>query len=67
MVERERPDAPVLTGVGRAEFAAFNKLPNGKTVRIEFPWDPWGVASELAELDVLHQLENWAARRLGTP
>ena len=67
LVARERLDPPLFTGVGRAEFAAYNKLPDGKSVDIEFPWDPWGVASELAEFDALQQVERWAARPLAAP
>lgn len=58
----QRP--PLFEGIGRAEFAVANVLPDGTTGRMEFPWDPWGVAMELAEFDALLQVEHWAGRNL---
>lgn len=58
----------LLSGIGRAEFAFEHKFPPRSRIgrpreRIDFPWDPWGVASELALHDALRQVEGWAARR----
>lgn len=56
---------PVFSGVGRAEFAFEHKMPAGARVQPSgasrnFPWDPWGVAAELALYDALRQVERWA-------
>lgn len=64
---RNQPIAPVFAGAGRAEFAFEHKMPPGSRARptedSEFPWDPWGVAVELAMYDALRQVETWAVRR----
>ncbi len=67
LFRRDRQTEPLHSGVGRAEFAFEHKLPPGSRVgslrrRMDFPWDPWGVASELALHDALRQVEGWAAR-----
>lgn len=61
-----RPAEALLSGTGRAEFAFEHNLPPRSRVgrprdRIDFPWDPWGVAAELAMHDALKQVEVWAA------
>ncbi len=58
----------LLSGIGRAEFAFEHKFPPRSRIGrprepIDFPWDPWGVAAELALHDALRQVEGWAARR----
>lgn len=66
---RGRPAEALLSGIGRAEFAFEHKFPPRSRVgrpreQIDFPWDPWGVAAELALFDALRQAMGWAARRM---
>lgn len=66
---RDRATELLHSGVGRAEFAFEHKLPPGSRAgslrtRMGFPWDPWGVACELALHDSLRHVEGWAARRM---
>jgi len=69
LFRRNRPTALLLSGIGRAEFAFEHMYPRGSRVgtpegRMAFPWDPWGVASELAFHDALRQADGWAGQRL---
>lgn len=69
LFRRDRPTAILLSGIGRAEFAFEHMYPRGSRVgtsegRMAFPWDPWGVASELAFHDALRQADGWASQRL---
>ena len=77
LFDRNRPTEPLFTSVARADFACAHKMPRRAnapepdTAPMDFPWDPWGVASELALYDALCQVSRWAAggleRRPGRP
>jgi hypothetical protein len=59
---------PLFEGIGRSQFAWANRLPDGRTTDgmapIEFGWDAYGVANELAEFDALRKCERWAEAAL---